>query len=168
MAGISNLSTLVLGGERVIPTDMYLVGGKAHVISAYGPAECTPTATILHSSDVCDVGLGRGAGVCTWIVEPDNPELLSPIGAVGELWIEGPLVGEGYLNDPEKTAAAFIQDPAWLLRGVPGDRPGRSGRVYRTGDLVQYREDGSLLFIRRKDTQVKIRGQRVELEEIEY
>jgi non-ribosomal peptide synthase protein (TIGR01720 family) len=82
------------------------------------------------------------------------------------------LVGEGYLNDPKKTAAAFVEDPPWLLRGVlerPGlpGRPGRRGRLYRTGDLVRQKEDGSLVFVGRKDTQVKIRGQRVELGDVE-
>ncbi|EQK97488.1 non-ribosomal peptide synthetase [Ophiocordyceps sinensis CO18] len=80
----------------------------------------------------------------------------------------GPLVGNGYLKEPEKTAAAFIQDPVWLRRGAPGTAAGRGGVVYRTGDLVQYKEDGTLLFIGRKDTQVKIRGQRVELGEVEH
>lgn len=166
--GLKNLTTMMLGGEVVLPSDVHLAGEKTQVNSAYGPAECTPTSTILGLSDISDGGLGRGAGLCTWVVEADNPDALAAIGAVGELWLEGPLVGKGYLNDPDKTAAAFIEDPPWLLRGVPGGRPGRSGRVYRTGDLVQYRQDGSLLFIGRKDTQVKIRGQRVELGEVEH
>ncbi|KFY22082.1 hypothetical protein V493_06851 [Pseudogymnoascus sp. VKM F-4281 (FW-2241)] len=166
--GLSDLSTLVLGGEAVLATDAYLAGSKTRVVNAYGPAECTPSAAILDLSAASEVGLGRGVGVCTWVVEPDNPDVLASIGAVGELWLEGPTVGDGYLDDPLKTAIAFVQDPTWLLRGVPGGRPGRHGRVYRTGDLVRYRDDGSLLFIGRKDTQVKIRGQRVELEEVEH
>jgi thioester reductase-like protein len=89
-----------------------------------------------------------------------------PPGCTGELLLEGPLVGRGYLNEPEKTAASFIHDPAWLLQGSPS-RPGRHGRIYKTGDLVRYDEDGNLIFVSRKDTQVKIRGQRVELGEVE-
>ncbi|POR38790.1 Nonribosomal peptide synthetase [Tolypocladium paradoxum] len=166
--GLKNLTTITLGGEVVLPSDVHLGGEKTQVNSAYGPAECTPTSTILGLSDISEGGLGRGAGLCTWVVEADNPDALAAIGAVGELWLEGPLVGRGYLNDPGKTAEAFIQDPSWLLRGVPGGQPGRRGRVYRTGDLVRYRQDGSLLFIGRKDTQVKIRGQRVELGEVEH
>ncbi|PNY24312.1 LOW QUALITY PROTEIN: Nonribosomal peptide synthetase [Tolypocladium capitatum] len=166
--GLKKLATLTLGGEVVLPSDVHLAGEKTRVNNAYGPAECTPTSMILGLSDASDGGLGRGAGLCTWVVEADNPDSLAAIGAVGELWLEGPLVGKGYLNDPDKTAAAFIQDPSWLLRGVPGRRPGRRGRVYRTGDLVRYGQDGSLLFIGRKDTQVKIRGQRVELGEVEH
>ncbi|KAJ6446710.1 AMP-binding domain-containing protein [Purpureocillium lavendulum] len=165
--GLDSLSTLILGGEVVLSTDRTLANATATVSSAYGPAECTPTATILDLSGATEGGLGRGVGLVTWIVNPDDADCLAPIGAVGELWLEGPLVGDGYLNDPEKTAASFIRDPAWLVRGIPGERSGRRGTVYRTGDLVQYNDDGSLRFIGRKDTQVKIRGQRVELEEVE-
>jgi aryl carrier-like protein len=90
------------------------------------------------------------------------------VGCTGELWLEGPLVGNGYLGDEEKTAAAFVTDPAWLLRGADG-HPGRRGRLYRTGDLVHYCANGSLVFVGRKDmSQVKINAQRVELGEVEY
>ncbi|KAK2738486.1 Non-ribosomal peptide synthetase [Myotisia sp. PD_48] len=171
---LSNLSTLLLGGEEVLQSDILLAGEKTLVVSAYGPAECTPTSTIVDlNKRGSGIGggaeIGRGFGLCTWVVEADNPEVLAPIGAIGELWLEGPLVGKGYLNDPDKTAAAFIDDPAWLLQGAPGNpNSGRHGRVYRTGDLVEYKENGALIFIGRKDTQVKIRGQRVELGEIEH
>ncbi|KAF4509386.1 hypothetical protein G6O67_003562 [Ophiocordyceps sinensis] len=165
---LHNLTTLLLGGEVVLPSDALLVPKDTLVVSAYGPAECTPTATILHLTGDSEMGIGRAAGLCTWVVDMDNPDALAPIGAVGELWLEGPLVGNGYLKEPEKTAAAFIQDPVWLRRGAPGTAAGRGGVVYRTGDLVQYKEDGTLLFIGRKDTQVKIRGQRVELGEVEH
>ncbi|KAM3536753.1 hypothetical protein ARSEF1564_010324, partial [Beauveria bassiana] len=90
-----------------------------------------------------------------------------PLGCAGELLLEGPLVGQGYLNDQEKTAAAFIDDPAWLVRGGSGV-PGRRGRLYKTGDLVYYNPDGTLQFVGRKDAQVKINGQRVELGEIAH
>jgi acyl-CoA synthetase (AMP-forming)/AMP-acid ligase II/aryl carrier-like protein len=101
------------------------------------------------------------------VVDAADGRKLAPVGCIGELWIEGPLVGQGYIGDPDKTAAAFVEDPEWLLRGGPG-YVGRSGRLYRTGDLVRYRSDGSLEFIGRKDSQVKIRGQRVELGEVEH
>ncbi|KJZ74704.1 hypothetical protein HIM_05821 [Hirsutella minnesotensis 3608] len=167
-SALHGLNTLLLGGEVVLPSDALLVRDDTLVVSAYGPAECTPTATILHLKPNSEMGIGRAAGLCTWVVDMDNPEALAPIGAIGELWLEGPLVGLGYLKEPEKTAAAFIRDPAWLTKGAPGTHAGRSGITYRTGDLVQYKEDGTLLFIGRKDTQVKIRGQRVELGEVEH
>ena len=102
-----------------------------------------------------------------WVVDPDNYGNLLPLGCIGELLLEGPLIFQGYLNDPGKTAAAFFEDPAWLLQEAPG-RLGRYGRLYKTSDLVRYNKDGSLTFIGRKDAQVKIRGQRVELGEVEY
>lgn len=165
---LAQLSTMLLGGEVVLPSDAQYVREDALVVSAYGPAECTPTSMILHLTPHGDGGLGRAVGVCTWVAETDNPNKLAAIGEVGELWIEGPLVGAGYVNNPEKTSTSFVEDPDWLVQGIPGQRPGRHGRVYRTGDLVQYLEDGTLLFKGRKDTQVKIRGQRVELEEVEH
>ncbi|KAM4065675.1 AMP-binding enzyme [Hirsutella rhossiliensis] len=168
-SALSNLSTLILGGEAVVASDADLAGEKTQVTVAYGPAECTPTSSIMDLTKTRDAGIGRGVGMCLWVVDLENPAALAPVGAVGELWLEGPLVGQGYLHEPEKTRSAFIQDPAWLVNGTPdGRRPGRRGRVYRTGDLVRYREDGSLLFVGRKDTQVKIRGQRVELGDIEH
>ncbi|THC87576.1 hypothetical protein EYZ11_012980 [Aspergillus tanneri] len=63
--------------------------------------------------------------------------------------------------------AAFIEDPDWLLQGSHS-QPGRHGRLYKTGDLAQYNEDGRLTYVGRKDSQVKIRGQRVELGEVEH
>jgi aryl carrier-like protein len=77
------------------------------------------------------------------------------------------MVAKGYLNEADMTTAAFMEDPPWLVAGG-GGVPGRHGRLYRTGDLVRYNADGSLHFIGRKDTQVKIRGQRVELSEVEH
>ncbi|GKU06669.1 peramine synthetase [Fusarium langsethiae] len=65
------------------------------------------------------------------------------------------------------TTAHSIEDPLWLLRGAPG-RPGRRGRLYKTGDLVRYNENGSLTYICRKDDQAKVRRQRIELGEIEH
>ncbi|KJZ75845.1 hypothetical protein HIM_04669 [Hirsutella minnesotensis 3608] len=157
---LSKLATMILGGEAPLPSDAALAGERTRIINAYGPAECTPTATLATLDR--NVSIGRGLGLCTWIVEPDDADSLAAFGDVGELWLEGPLVGDGYLNDPQRTAAAFIDDPVWLMQAV-----GRRGRVYRTGDLVRYAEDGSIVFVGRKDTQVKIRGQRVELGEVE-
>jgi acyl-coenzyme A synthetase/AMP-(fatty) acid ligase len=100
-------------------------------------------------------------------VQPGCPDRLAAIGAVGELLIEGPTVSRGYFEDSDKTAAAYIQNPSWLLQGPP-DFPGRPGTLYKTGDLLRYNSDGSLDFLGRKDGMVKLRGQRIELAEVEY
>ena len=79
-----------------------------------------------------------------------------PLGAPGEIVFSGVCVGRGYINDPERTRAAFLTDP---------DRPGR--RRYRSGDHGRWRPDGKLEFLGRRDSQLKIRGFRIELGEIE-
>jgi amino acid adenylation domain-containing protein/non-ribosomal peptide synthase protein (TIGR01720 family) len=169
------LETLVLGGERLLEEDVKRWAPLVTVKNPYGPCECTPTATLATVNArnldqyTSSISIGKGLGLNTWVVSSDGSSL-APIGAVGELWLEGPLVGAGYIDEPEKTAAAFIEDPAWLLRGVGHGHAvgGRPGRLYRTGDLVRYKDDyGNLEFVGRKDAQVKINGQRVELGEIE-
>jgi amino acid adenylation domain-containing protein len=170
---LPGIQTMTLGGEAVVASDIQHWSSSARVINAYGPAECSVNSTLQLSSkdDLSSrrdkTSIGRGHGTNTWVVDAMDHNQLVPIGCVGELLLEGPLVGQGYLNDPAKTAAVFIEDPAWLTRGRPGV-PGRRSWVYKTGDLVRYNSDGTLHFVGRKDTQVKIRGQRVELGEVEY
>jgi amino acid adenylation domain-containing protein len=167
---IASLDALGLGGEAAAASDVALWGQSARIVIGYGPCECTIGCTI--NSDTAKgrpyISIGTGNGAAMWIVDPNDHEILLPVGAVGELLVEGPIVGQGYLNDPEKTAAAFIEDPAWLIAGHKG-HAGRQGRLYKTGDLGKYDPDGSggIVFAGRKDTQVKLRGQRVELSEIE-
>ncbi|KAF9884295.1 hypothetical protein FE257_001925 [Aspergillus nanangensis] len=158
------MQTLLIGGERVSHEDMQ-AWQSCNVGVAWGPAECTPTSTFGWIS--CETAPSGGIGFpirCQiWITDPDNHEILLPVGAVGEIILAGPNVGRGYLNEPEKTDAVFIEPPSWLKQ-----RYGDSAyRAYKTGDLAQYLDDGQLIFIRRKDSQVKVRGQRIELGEIE-
>ncbi|GAM43876.1 hypothetical protein TCE0_060f19046 [Talaromyces pinophilus] len=167
---IASLSGLGLGGEAASARDVNTWGRETRIIIGYGPCECTIGCTVNSSAatgrDYISIGTGNGAAI--WIVDPNDHEKLMPVGAVGELLVEGPIVGQGYLNDPEKTAAAFIKDPQWLVAGHE-NYAGRPGRLYKTGDLGKYDPDGSggIVFAGRKDTQVKLRGQRVELGEIE-
>ena len=166
---ISAVKTFVLGGEKLTRRDVEHYACVETVKHTYGPAECT--VTVMGSDVYPDQGkqpsIGKGWGSVTWIVRLDG-SALAAIGEVGELWIEGPLVGQGYLSNPAKTAEVFIKDPSWLVRGVPSANiPGRGGRLYRTGDLVRYESGGVITFVGRKDDQVKIRGQRVELGDVE-
>ncbi|KIV91029.1 hypothetical protein PV10_05618 [Exophiala mesophila] len=168
---MASLEVLGLGGESLSAGDAVNWSKVTRLIIAYGPSECTVGCTI--NSDVVagrsytSIGVGRGG--TTWIVDPDDHNVLTPLGGVGELLVEGGLVGVGYLNEPQKTAEVFIEDPTWLLAGCE-NVPGRHGRLYKTGDLVRYDPDGSgsIVFVGRKDRQVKLRGQRVELAEVEY
>ncbi|KAM0313929.1 hypothetical protein ACHAPQ_011934, partial [Fusarium lateritium] len=168
---LPEIRTLVLGGEALHAPDIkeWWDAGNVRIRNAYGPCECTPTSTFNDTATTLEATtqIGTGAGVVTWVVDPQNHNQLLPPGCTGELLLEGPIVGRGYVNDPARTAAHFIQDPVWLLPGAPG-KPGRRGRLYKTGDLVKYDEKGSLTYVCRKDDQVKVRGQRIELGEIEH
>ncbi|KAM3473954.1 hypothetical protein MY8738_008124 [Beauveria namnaoensis] len=166
---VPSIDTIVFGGETLHPKDVARWWGRVNIINLYGPCECTPNSTINTSPKSIEdaTHLGKGLGLLTWVVDADDHHVLLPPGCVGELLLEGPIVGQGYLDDPEKTAAAFIDSPLWLLEGSPR-HPGRRGRLYKTGDLVRLDKDGTLTFIGRKDSQVKIRGQRIELGEVDH
>lgn len=96
-------------------------------------------------------------------MRPTNINRLTPVGAIGEMLNEGPNLARGYLDDPQKTAGTFIEAPEWIQDFYPG----RGRRVLKTGDLARYHSDGSIVYVSRKDTQVKIRGKRVKLGEVE-
>ncbi|GFF35522.1 nonribosomal peptide synthetase 8 [Aspergillus udagawae] len=163
---IPSLRTLVLGGEASTWDTIAKWHSVLDLIVCYGPAECSvycsgmPPATA--SSDPAN--LGEAIGALYWIASPQDFNRLTPVGCVGELLLEGPTVAREYLHDPVKTANAFIRDPVW----APARDSGRPRIFYRTGDLVRYNADGTIRFAGRKDTQVKVRGQRVELGEIEH
>ncbi|KAK8128658.1 AMP-binding enzyme [Apiospora sp. TS-2023a] len=168
---IPSLEVLGLGGEAISNGDGARWSKSTTVVNAYGPSECTVGCTINNQvgrDGKEQVTIGKGVGGSTWIVDPEDHDRLVPVGAVGELLIEGPIVGPGYLGDMEKTSAVFINDPNFLTNGCEGAFPGRSGRLYKTGDLVKYDVDGSIIFVGRGDQQVKLRGQRIELAEIEH
>ncbi|KAL8330539.1 hypothetical protein RB593_001516 [Gaeumannomyces tritici] len=162
------LHVLGLGGEAVSAGDAAAWSRLTKVIIAYGPSECTVGCTINDEVCAANTTIGKGKGAATWIVDPEDHDRLMPVGSVGELLVEGPVVGLGYLGQPNKTAEVFISDPTWLVEGYAGKAPGRKGLLYKTGDLVKYDPNGFIVFVGRKDQQVKLRGQRVELSEIEH
>ena len=127
------------------------------VWNLYGPSEDTTYSTgAMFTGPVEGIpGIGRAVSHTRLHVLSAGGRLL-PVGAVGELYIGGAGLARGYLNRAELTAQKFVDDPF-----IPGQR------LYRTGDMVRWLEDGSLAFLGRADDQVKIRGFRIELGEIE-
>ncbi|WP_437811924.1 amino acid adenylation domain-containing protein [Sorangium sp. So ce1078] len=131
------------------------------LMNAYGPAECADdvalhTITATPGPEVVHVPIGRPVPNVKLHLVTGND--LSPVGVAGEICVAGVGVGRGYLNDPARTAEAFVPD---AFGGVPG------ARMYRTGDLGRRLADGTIEFLGRRDHQVKIRGFRIELGEIE-
>ncbi|KAF7185257.1 Nonribosomal peptide synthetase imqB [Pseudocercospora fuligena] len=167
--GPSTLQTILLSGEPPYQENILQWASRVRLVNTYGPTECTfKTAFSVLQPNVERPTIGTGIGTCTWLVDPRDHSQLVSLSVTGELMIEGPLVGQGYIVNSEATAAAFIEDPPWLLKGH-GAQGGRTGKVYKTGDLFKYRPDGQLVFVGRKDTaQVKIRGQRVEVADVEH
>jgi amino acid adenylation domain-containing protein len=161
------LKVLCLAGEVVTRDNIATWSEKVDLLNAYGPAEVS-VAVLCKTNmtpDTHPADTGRPIGGGCWIVSKNNPDQLVPIGAIGELLTEGPHVARGYLHDPKLTKAAFLEAPIWFKR-VRGHDNGH--RFYRTGDLVRYQRDGSIYFLGRADSQVKVRGQRVELGEVEH
>lgn len=136
------------------------------MVPGYGPAECCICAShVIETSSKHPLAtIGRPFGSLFWLVDPDDPSRLCPVGVVGELLIEGPVLAREYLKNPEQTSVAFIEAPQWLSEL----RPTSHSRLFRTGDLARYNADGTFVYVSRKDTQVKLRGCRIELSEVEY
>ncbi len=161
---LDSLRTLFLGGE---PIDMAKLaswrnqtGFDAEFVNTYGPTECTDICSFYRvGPDSTERAIPVGfpiQNVQTYVLGEKLQQL--PVGVTGELCIGGAGVGAGYLGDPQLTANKFVDNPFATTKGE---------RLYRTGDLCRYREDGAIEFIGRMDDQIKIRGNRVELGEIE-
>ncbi|KAF5023771.1 hypothetical protein F66182_4164 [Fusarium sp. NRRL 66182] len=165
---VPTLKTLALGGEAVTPKCVDIWRDSVSLQCCYGPSECSVNST--YCGDIAQPGratnIGRAIGCVTWVVDAADHDLLVPVGCVGELLIDGPIVSRGYLNLPEKMAQSFVALPACLQEISRGGDPNR--KLYKTGDLVCYNSDGTLTYLGRKDSQVKLHGQRIELGEVEH
>ncbi|WDK10222.1 amino acid adenylation domain-containing protein [Colletotrichum graminicola] len=162
---VPSIKTLILGGEEPdrLVVKKWLDAGT-RLFNAYGPSECSVIAACYSCSHETDPRtIGISVGCSSLIVDPDNELSLAPEGEVGELLIGGPILADGYLNDPERTHSAFTNTPLCSV----GTRAGVDRRFYKTGDLVKKTEDGNMVYVGRKDMQVKINGQRIELGDIE-
>lgn len=157
-ANVPTLKTLILGGETTPTTVLQEWAGKVDLKLIYGSTECTISCVVPDAGTgaVVPGEIGRPFGSRAWVVESSShgSDLrLVTEGEVGELVVEGPLVARAYMNRPTESESKFIKRPAH--------------RMYRTGDLVRCLDDGRLVYVGRVDNQVKIRGQRLELEEVE-
>ncbi|MFD3696353.1 amino acid adenylation domain-containing protein [Streptomyces sp. NPDC058646] len=160
--------TLLIGGEAIGPALWRRLGelgaqGVLRTVNLYGPTECTvdSTAGWVSPDEAPHIG-----GVLPGLRMRVLDEKLNPVeaGGSGELYLAGPRVGRGYRRRPGLTAERFVADT--------GQAPGGSGtwagaRMYRTGDLVRLLPSGRLEYLGRADGQVKLRGFRIELPEIE-
>ncbi|MGJ7902689.1 amino acid adenylation domain-containing protein [Lysobacter sp. 1R34A] len=164
--GVHALST----GEALPPElAQRLLAAAARVTNLYGPTETTVWASAIEigAADVADGApppIGRPL-LNTRAYVLDSTLSPVPTGSVGELYIGGACVAKGYLGRDELTAERFIPDP--FDQSPTHQQTGMPARLYRTGDLARWRDDGVIEYLGRADQQVKIRGHRVELGEIE-
>ncbi|KAI0517345.1 acetyl-CoA synthetase-like protein [Xylaria bambusicola] len=165
------IRTLVLGGEALTPDIIAAWVPRVDVLlGGYGPSEVCPTSAVVGPLSLQSNfrNIGSPIGNKSWVVDPSNHDRLMPVGAVGELVLESHAIGRGYIGDEERTSKVFIENPAWCAwPDLSTKEPGEKRRMYKTGDLVARCGDGSLLYFGRKDMQVKLRGQRIELGDIE-
>lgn len=160
---LGQLDTVIVAGEvcpaSLVATHFERVPG-VRLFNEYGPTEGTVWSTF-HEACAADargpVPIGRPVANARAIVL-DAHGVPLPAGIAGELYVGGAGIARGYRNDPEATAAAFLPDPF---------EERKDARLYRTGDLARTRDDGALEFLGRADRQVKVRGYRIELPEIE-
>ncbi|MGS2618251.1 amino acid adenylation domain-containing protein [Micromonospora sp. LZ34] len=151
---------VVLCGGEAVPAELAARWAPGRLfLNGYGPTETTVLAVSgeLTAAETDPVPIGRPLpNHRAYVVDAQLRPV--PPGETGELLIGGPGLADGYLNRPALTAERFVPDP---FSGLPGER------LYRTGDLVRQEPDGRIVYLGRADRQVKIRGQRIELGEVE-
>ncbi|KAH8902242.1 acetyl-CoA synthetase-like protein, partial [Coniochaeta sp. PMI_546] len=163
---VPGVEGIILAGEAVGRDLFNLWVNRVRLVNGWGPAE-TCVCSTLHEfqADDSPLSIGRPVGGFCWIVDPQDPYRLAPVGCVGEVVIQGPTILREYLADEAKTKAATMTDlPNWAPKR---DEAGWN-RIFKSGDLCVYNSNGGIDFVTRKDTQVKIRGLRVELSEVEH
>lgn len=166
---VPSLQRLNNGGEPLNRDVIETWADHVELYNLYGPAETTVNQTgsvrLSRTSPASNIGPAYGTHV--WITNEQDHNRLVPMGCAGEILIEGPLLARGYLKEPEKTAAAFIENPSWVA-DFPDPKAIQPRRFYKSGDIGCLNTDGSITIVGRRDAQVKINGQRVELDEIMY
>lgn len=159
----------VLSAGEILPESVaakFFECTSARLYNFYGPTEAAIYTTFTECLKTSNkpITIGKPLGDTATYILDENLNIL-PIGVVGELYIGGVGIAEGYLGNKELTDKHFISDPFTNAPDMPQEHLG--ARLYRTGDLARFDFDGDIEFIGRKDKQVKIRGFRVELGEIE-
>lgn len=165
-ADLPSLKLLLLAGEAVSKDVFEMWFGKVRLVNGWGPAE-TCVFSAMHewkSIRQSPLTIGRPVGGLCWIVDPQDPQRLAPLGCIGEVVVQGPTLLREYLSDPAQTEGATVTTlPDW----APNRTSANWSRFYKTGDLGFYNMDGTVEYVGRKDTQIKIRGLRVELGAVE-
>ncbi|KAG9496487.1 Beauvericin nonribosomal cyclodepsipeptide synthetase bea1 [Fusarium musae] len=163
---VPGLQTLVLVGEQMSPSVNAIWAPSVQLLDDYGQSESSSICFVgsISSSGVDSNNIGHSVGAHSWITDPSDPNRLVPIGAIGELVIESPGISRDYIiPPPTKKSPFFSTVPAWY----PSKHLPDGLKFYRTGDLARYASDGTVVCLGRIDSQVKIRGQRVELGAVE-
>ncbi|KAH7240699.1 uncharacterized protein BKA55DRAFT_677902 [Fusarium redolens] len=160
------LQTLVLVGEQMSPSVNAIWAPRVQLLDGYGQSESSSICFVgnISSSGADPNNIGHSVGAHSWIIDPSDPNRLVPIGAIGELVIESPGIARDYIIPPPSEKSPFFSTvPAWY----PSKHLPKGLKFYRTGDLARYASDGTVVCLGRVDSQVKIRGQRVELGAVE-
>lgn len=158
------LKKVLMGGEPLSRQIAKKWSGTVFVVNALAPSETSNWVSYeqVLPDTTQPLNVGKAVGLSAWLVEPSGGRELVPLGAVGEVCAESPCLARGYLHDPEQTRASFLIDPPFLpLNGCTGRR------LYCLGDMVRANSNGSMVYVGRKDNQIKIHGQRLESSEVE-
>ncbi|KAJ5456348.1 hypothetical protein N7530_011622 [Penicillium desertorum] len=164
---VPTLEMMCIGGEPVSDAVLAKWLDRVQVVNQYGMGE---VASLCAYNRNLEMGrgsvVGRPATGAIWFVNPDSPDQLMPVGAVGELLIEGPHLSKGYLDHVSGKSENFLPaPPVWMAQLHP-ERPNH--RLYRSGDLGRYNHDGTIELMGRKDSMLKLDGARVEAGQVEY
>lgn len=153
---LTGFKTIITAGEKAIVSDALMYAKECNYINAYGPTEasiCSTFYKVNPHKHYDSIPIGKDIINSKIYILDDKLEAL-PEGSIGEIYISGKGLARGYLYQPELTEEKFIHHPQF-------------GRVYRSGDLGRFLEEGNIEYLGRVDDQIKIRGHRVELGEIE-
>jgi amino acid adenylation domain-containing protein len=164
---VPSLQQLILVGEPCSQNLISEWSSRVQLINDYGPTETTIDSAT--NTDVTEntkaTNVGKPISGHLWITRESDPGQLCPLGVAGELLISGPTLATGYLYDPKRTSQAFLDgsELPWTHKMTAKPR-----RLYKTGDLARYSPNGEIHILGRIDSQVKLKGLRIEVQEIEH